>query len=64
MHPYDKAISAEQMNGSKGEYFKRTIEARQGFFFSPTLFIIFLERIMSGALEEHDGLVGWLVVLG
>ena len=35
--------------------FKGTIEDRQGFLFSPTLFTIFLERIMSGALEEHDG---------
>ena len=42
---YDKATSAVQMNGSIGEWFRTT------------LFNIFLERIMSDALEEHDGKV-------
>ena len=51
---YDKATSAVQMNGSIGEWFRTTVEVRQG---SPTLFNIFLERIMSDALEEHDGKV-------
>ena len=33
------------------------MESGKDVFFSPTLFNIFLERIMSGALEEHDGKV-------
>ena len=54
---YDKATSAVQMNGSIGEWFRATVGVRQGCLLSPTLFNIFLERIMSDALEEHDGKV-------
>ena len=54
---YDKATSAVQMNGSIGEWFRTTVGVRQGCFLSPTLFNIFLEWIMSDALEEHDGKV-------
>ena len=54
---YDKATSAVQMNGSIGEWFRTTVGVRQGCLLSPTLFNIFLERIMSDALEEHDGKV-------
>ena len=52
---YDKAISAVQMNDSIGEWFRTTVEVRQGCLLSPTLFKFFLERIMSNALEDHDG---------
>ena len=51
---YDKATRAIQMNGSIGEWFRTTVGVRQGYLLSPT-FNIFLERIMSDALEEHDG---------
>ena len=54
---YDKVISAVQMNGSIGEWFRTTVGVRQGCLLSPTLFNIFLERIMCDALEEHDGKV-------
>ena len=54
---YDKATSAVQMNGNVGEWFRTTVGVRQGCLLSPTLFNIFLERIMSDALEEHDGKV-------
>ena len=55
--PYDKAISAVQVNGSIGEWFRTTVEVSQGCLLKPTLFNIFLEWIMSDALEEHDGKV-------
>ena len=54
---YDKATSAVQMNGSIGEWFRTTVGVRQGCLLSPNLFNIFLERIMSDAVEEHDGKV-------
>ena len=54
---YDKATSAVQMNDSIGEWFRTTVGVRQGCLLSPTLFNIFLEWIMSDALEEHDGKV-------
>ena len=54
---YDKATSAVQMNGSIGEWFRTTVGVRHGCLLSPTLFNIFLERIMFDALEEHDGKV-------
>ena len=54
---YDKATSAIQMNCSTGELFRTTVGVRQGYRLTPTLFKIFLERIMSDSLEEHDGKV-------
>ena len=57
---YDKATTAVQMNGSIGEWFRTTVGVRQGCLLSSTLFNIFLERIMSDALEKHD----WKVSIG
>ena len=56
-HLYDIAISAVQMDGSTGEWFRTTVGVRQGCLLSLTLFNIFLKRIMSDALEEYDGKV-------
>ena len=53
----DKATSAVQMNGSIGERVRTTVGVSRGCLLSPTLFNIFLERIMPDALAEHDGKV-------
>ena len=54
---YDKATSAVQMNGSIVEWFRTTVGVRQGCLLSLILVNIVLKRIMSDALEEHDGKV-------
>ena len=54
-HLYDDALSALQIYGRTGEWFRTTDGVRQGFLLSPSLFNIFLERIMPDALEELDG---------
>ena len=51
---YDKSKSAVQMNGSVREWSRTTVGVRQEYLVSPTRFKIFLERIMSDALEEHE----------
>ena len=54
---YENAINAVQMNGRTREWFRTTVGVRKECLLSPTLLNIFLERIMSDALEEHDGQV-------
>ena len=51
---YNKATSAVLFNGSIGDWFRTTAGVRQGCLLSPTLFNIFLERIMTDALEDHE----------
>ena len=50
---YKKATSAVLFNSSIGDWFPTTV--RQGCLLSPTLFNIFLERIMTDAFEDHEG---------
>ena len=50
---YDKASSAVYLNNNIGEWFRTTVGVRQGCLLSPTLFNIFLERIMEEAPEIH-----------
>ena len=54
---YDKANSAVLFNSSIGDWFRTTVGGRQGCLLSPTLFNIFLERIKTDALEDHEGTV-------
>ena len=54
---YDKVQSAVLFNSSTGEWFRTTAEVRPGCLLSPTLFNIFLERIMYEALDDHKGSV-------
>ena len=58
---YDKDTNAVQINGSIAEWLRTTYGVRQGCLLTPPpLFNIFLEQIMSDALEERD----WNVSIG
>ena len=54
---YERATSAVVFNNTVGDWFRTTIGVRQGCLLSPILFNIFLERIMTDALEDHIGSV-------
>ena len=54
---YNKATSAVLFKSSIGDWFRTTVGVRQGCPLSPTLLNIFLERIMTDALEDHEGTV-------
>ena len=54
---YEKATSAVLYNGNTGVWFGTTVGVRLGCLLSPTLFNIFLEKIMTDALENHEGTV-------
>ena len=54
---YNKAASAVYHDNNIGEWFRTTVRVRQGCLLYPTLFNIFLERIMADALEDHEGTV-------
>ena len=56
-HLYDKATSAVLSNGSIGDWFRTTVGVRQRCLLSPTVFNIFPERIVTGALENHKSTV-------
>ena len=55
--PFGRTYVAVYLNNSIGNWFKTTVGVRQGCLLSPTLFNIFLERIMEDALEGHEGTV-------
>ena len=51
------ANSTVLFNSSIGDWFRTTVGVRQLSLLSPTLFSIFLERIITDALEDHEGAV-------
>ena len=54
---YSRATSAVFMQGTTGNWFHTSVGVRQGCLLSPTLFNILLERIMTDALEGHEGTI-------
>ena len=54
---YNKATSVVFINGSIKDWFRTTVGVRQGCLLSPTLFNIFLEKVMTDALKDHEGTV-------
>ena len=54
---YDKATSAVYPNNSIGDWFRTKAGIRQGCVLYPTLFNIFLEKIMADALNHNEGTI-------
>ena len=54
---YEDATSAVIHNGNIGDWFNTSVGVRQGRLLSPTLFNIFMERIMTEARHDHQGTV-------
>ena len=54
---YSNATSAVLVNNEIGEFFATTVGVRQGCILSPTLFNIYLERIMQETLAKHQSSV-------
>ena len=56
---YNKATSAVLFNGSIGDWFRTTVGVRQRCLLSPTLFNIFLEKIMTDAVRSRRHCQHW-----
>ena len=56
-HLYDNATSAVLFNSSTAGWFQTAARTRQGCLLSTICLNIYLERIMTGALEDYEGTV-------
>ena len=54
---HDKANSAVLFSSSIGDWFRTTVGVRQGCLLSHALINIYLDRIKTDALEDHEGTV-------
>ena len=54
---YTNTKSALMMNGTIGKWFPTSVGLRHRCLLSPSLFNIFIERIMTDALDNHTGIV-------
>ena len=54
---YNKATSAVLFKSTIGDCFWTTVGVRQGCLVSPSLFKIFLQRIITDALDDHESTV-------
>ena len=54
---YENAMSAVLVQGATGEWFHTSVGVRQGCLLSPALFNIFLEDIMTHALDNYNGTI-------
>jgi exonuclease III len=52
---YNQAVSAVRIGTDVSEWFRQTVGVRQGCVLSPDLFNLFLEHVLGGALEAHNG---------
>ena len=50
---YEHSCSAVNLNNKIGNFFRKTIDVRQGCIISPILFNLFRERIMQITLQDH-----------
>ena len=55
-HSFDKIISAVLFKGSIGEWFRTTVRVRQECLLTSILFNIFLDKIMTDALQDQKTL--------
>ena len=56
-HLYEKDTVAVLLNGNIGDWFRTTVGVQQGCLLSSAFFNVYLERMMTDALEDHEGTV-------
>ena len=54
---YKKVNIAMIVNDTRGDFFRASVRVRQGCLLSPTLFIIYLEKIMQNTLNKYTSTI-------